>query len=269
MKRSVLSLLLVAAMMSALAACGYFGSPAIGTTTDNTPNAPANTPADTQNNNSSDNSRNTATPRALQTEAYEITYAKATTWVDILGTVWVQGLVEVTNTGTEPLYLNPGAFDLEDSDGRLVKSVSLVSAFPDVIASGEKAYYYEETVLEIDKAIDLVILPRVSVEKAKVDLIRFDITDLELSDGSFGGGLTARGRIENATDEKHDLIYVAVVLFDGSNTPIGLLFTIIMEDLNPGDRIGFEMSEFSMLRDISVNDVHSYIAYGYPLQWQF
>ena len=201
--------------------------------------------------------------------AHEITYAHARSWVNSIGTVWVQAIIEVTNTGSSTLFLNPGAFDLEDSDGNLVKSVTLVSVFPAVIAPGEKAYYYEETTLDIDDAIDLVILPRPSVESARVDLIRLDVTDLELSVGLFDSGITARGRVENTTDEMIDFVYIAVVLFDSEDRTLGLLFTIIMEDLNPGDRIGFEMSDFSMPNDISVDDVHRHIVYSYPNQFQF
>jgi len=115
----------------------------------------------------------------------------------------------------------------------------------------------------------LVILPRPSVESARVDLIRLDVTDLELSVGLFDSGITARGRVENTTDEMIDFVYIAVVLFDSEDRTLGLLFTIIMEDLNPGDRIGFEMSDFSMPNDISVDDVHRHIVYSYPNQFQF
>ena len=47
--------------------------------------------------------------------AYEITYSKANTYIDSIGSVWVQTIVEITNTGSKDLYFSAGSYDLEDS----------------------------------------------------------------------------------------------------------------------------------------------------------
>jgi hypothetical protein len=186
-----------------------------------------------------------------------------------LGTVWVQSIIEIKNTGTSSLYLSSGAYDLEDEDGNLIKSSSLVSVYPDVIDPGEKAYYYEETTIgELDDVMDLKILPRPDVKKAKIDHLRFALSDIALTDDQYGG-IKIRGRVENTTDESHNLVYIVAILFDSNKIPIGRIFTIIMEDIPPGDKIGFEASSFSMPSDITTADVDSYEVFSYPTQFQF
>jgi hypothetical protein len=138
-----------------------------------------------------------------------------------------------------------------------------------VINPGEKAYYYEETTLDISEAIDVTILPRAAVRIARVDCIRYPITDIALSEGSFGSGIKVMGRIENNTETDESMVYIAVVIFDSNDVPIGVISTIMSEYLDAGAKIGFETSSFSLPDDVTVDSVARYEAYGYPLQMQF
>ena len=200
---------------------------------------------------------------------YEITYSSVIAYKNSIGTVWTQAIFEVTNKGTSALYIGSGAYDLEDSDGKLISSSTMVSSYPDVIAPGERAYYYESTTqYSLDSAIDMRILPRAKADKAKVDLIRNNVTDLELSDDRFFG-IRAKGRVENTSDEAQSRVYVSVILFDAWAKPIGVLSTILMEDLAPGDKIGFEATALSMPPSITTADVGYVLTYSYPWQLQF
>jgi len=260
MKR-ILYLLLAISVVFALSACGP--APERATQTGNQgstsqPSPPAESTTETPS----------PTPPAEAELAYEITYSNAYAWVNSIGTIWVQIIVEVKNTGTVPLYLSTGALDLEDSSGALVRSISMVSAYPDVIDPGEKGWYYEETTLDIDEVIDLVVLPRPDIRRARIDNIRFNVTDVSLSDAQFGG-IRMMGRVENTHDEEHSMTYVVAILYDGNDIPIARLFTIIMEPFAPGDRIGFEGSSMSLPRDMTTNDVARFEAFAYPMQMQF
>ncbi|NCB52368.1 MAG: hypothetical protein EOM54_10905 [Clostridia bacterium] len=216
----------------------------------------------------------TVEPEALPTEAlpeaaYDITYQNARAWTNGIGTTWVQVIVEITNTGSVPLYLSSGSYDLEDTSGKLIASQTLVSTYPNVLDVGEKGYMYEETTLDnVSSDTELVVVPRVDAEAATVDLIRYPVTDLAISDGQYGG-IDALGRVENTADEAESMVYIAVMLFDADNMPIGLLFTILTDDLNPGDKIGFEANSFSLPGDVTAASAASYIVYSYPLQYQF
>jgi hypothetical protein len=214
-------------------------------------------------------SGNEASSQSSDDAAYETTYSNARTYKNSIGTVWVQSIFVVTNTGATPLYLSSGAYDLEDESGTLVKSRSLVSVCPNVINPGEKAYYYEETTIDISDAIDVTILPRADVKVAKVDCIRYPITDVSLSEGSFGSGIKVLGRIENNTDTDESLVNIAIILFDSNDVPIGVIHTFLTEYLDAGAKIGFEASSFSFPDDITVDSVARYEVYGYPTQMQF
>lgn len=200
--------------------------------------------------------------------AYEITDSRAVLWIDSIGTQWVQTIVEISNTGSEALYLGSGSYDLEDSAGNLIASQSLVSSYPNILAPGEKGYMYEETTLDKDVEGELTVIPHENVEEAKVDLIRLPVSDTELSDGTYGG-VKMLGRVENDTDEAQSMVYIVAFLFDDSGVCIGELFTILMDDLAAGDQIGFEMSSFSLPDSITTASVAEYVVYAFPYQYQF
>ena len=271
MKKKILAIILAAAIIFCMAACGdssqekesnssSASSPAVS----NAPKA-ASEPVDTpeknlQGNTDSDKSGS---------EEYEITYSNVKTYTNSIGTTYAQVIVEIENTGTTDLYLSSGSYDLEDENGKLITSNSMVTTRPEVISPGEKAYMYEEDML--DEAVEggLRVLPRPSVEKAKVDNIRYSVTDLEIAPDKFGG-LKARGRVENTTSEDADgMVYVAIILKNAQGAPIGQVFTIITEDLPAGSKIGFEASGMSLPDDVTSDSVAETAAYAYPLQFQF
>lgn len=201
--------------------------------------------------------------------AYEITYSSAITYKNSIGTVWVQSIFVVENTGTVPLYMSSGAYDLEDADGNLIASRTMVSVYPSVIAPGEKAYYYEETTLDdLTDPIELDILPRPTADKAKVDMVRNTLTDIEITADEYSG-VSVKGRVENNTAETQSMTYIAIILFDSGDIPIGMVTTILMEDLAPGDKFGFETSGFSLPDTVTVDAVARHEAYAYPMQMQF
>lgn len=256
MKRYI-AFTLIIAMLIVCSACG--GGTNSLSSTNGAPNS-----SDSQQPSPED-----AQTQAPEEFAYEITHQSALTYKNSIGTVWVQVILEIENTGTTDLYMNTGAYDLEDLDGKLVSSSTMLSAYPSVIAPGEKGYYYEETTLnELDEAIELTVLPRLKAEEAKVDQITYALSDLELTSDTYAG-VRIKGRIENTTDEMKSLIYVYAALYDSDDNPIGVIFTILTEDLNPGDKIGFEMSGFSLPPNVTVDSVARLEAVAYPLQYQF
>ena len=55
-----------------------------------------------------------------------------------------RAIVEVENTGESNIYLSGTAFDIEDANGHLLQSDSMISCCPDVIFPGEKGYLYTQ-----------------------------------------------------------------------------------------------------------------------------
>jgi hypothetical protein len=253
----ILAPMLLAALL--LTACGDSGdvkpapSPSDATTSDvvTQASAPVETPP-------------AADPVA---DPYEVTYSKARTYTNSIGTVWIQTIIEVENTGSAPLYLSSGTVDIEKADGSLIESLSTVGVYPDVINPGEKAYYYDESTLDADPGADIVAVPHPDIEIAKVDTIRFPLSDITLRNGKYGG-VEAIGRVENNSDEEQALLYIAIFLYDANNDPIGVMFTI-PDNIAAGDTVSFEASSRAMPDDITAESVDHFDAFAYPMQLQF
>lgn len=194
--------------------------------------------------------------------------AYAKTWVNSIGTTWVQIVCPITNTGKKNIYLSAATMDLEDMDGKLVDSKSLVSAFPDVLKPGETGYYYEETTLNDGMPTELKVLPHVNAKESKVDCIRLETSEINITDDQFGG-VKITGRVENTTDEAQDLVYVVAFLFDANNQLLCSPFTILSDEIAEGDKIGFSITSLASPDWVTAGAVDHYEIYAYPSQFNF
>ena len=199
---------------------------------------------------------------------YEITYKNVESWVNSIGTTWVQVIAEIKNTGTVPIYLSTSSYDLEDSNGQLIASKQYISTYPDVIKSGEKGYMYDETTLENSVQGNINVIPRINAKKATVSCIRYDVSEISISDTTYNGPKMI-GRITNTTSKNEDgLIYVVGILYNSNEKPIGVLLDIITDDLAAGSRIGFEATSLCLPNTVNTNTINSYKVYAYPKQFQ-
>ena len=197
--------------------------------------------------------------------SYEITSSRALVFSTRTG-AHVHVLVEITNTGSVPLYLSAGGYDLEDADGRLVDTASLVSVYPSVIAPGEKAYYRDTVSLADPPEGGLSVVMRPDVEVSRVEYVRLPVTDVELRRDQYKR-LQVVGRVENTTDEEHKLTYVAAFLYDENDVCLDVFMDIVT--LPPKDRAGFECSGL-VVPDTVTEDAVSRIevsAYFYQIQF--
>lgn len=257
MAKKIVAMISALALVLALSACGASTSAPVGDTTA-AADAPGQTTAAAQ-----------TTAAEPESDPYEITYTNAKVWTNSIVTTWVQAIVEITNTGSKNLYLGSASYDLEAADGSLVASESLVSTFPDVIAPGEKGYMYSETTLDNYSGDGtLTVVPHLDISEATVGLIRYDTSEIAVSDGEYMG-LKVLGRVENTTSEAGQMVYVVAVFYGADNAPLGLAFTILDNDLAAGDKTGFEINSMSMPSDITAADVANTTVYAYPMQYQF
>lgn len=250
-----LALLLVLVLVLSLTACGNSQQPTVDS-------APSKAQTEL--------AKSTVSESEVSDDAlYEISYANARVWKDSVGECWIQTIVEITNTSTTNLYLNSGSYDLEDASGALVASRSYVSTFPSVIAPGEKGIMYEETILDNYSGDgNLTVIARPSVEEAKVELIRYSVTDVSVTEDQYFG-VNVLGRVENTTDEAATMAYVVAIFYDANNIPIGSAFTILLDELAAGSKVGFEFSGFSLPDDFTAANIANTVMYAYPEQYQF
>ena len=222
----------------------------------------------TANETKDKNEEQTATKKDTEIH-YEISYKNVASWINSIGTMRIQVIAEITNTGEIPIYLSTSSYELEDSNGQLIASKQYVSTYPDVIESGEKGYLYDETSLDNVVYGQITVIPRINAKKATVPCIRYESSEISISDTMYYGPKII-GRITNTTNkDETGLIYVVAVLYSSSNIPIGVLTDVITDDFPKGARMGFEATTLSMPDTITSNSIHSYKIYAYPIQYQF
>ncbi len=162
-----------------------------------------------------------------------------------------------------------GSYDLEKENGTLVASRTIRNVYPKVIGPGEKVICFDAGRLDgVDITEETSLIPRVEVDRARVENIKFPVTDIQLSAGVYGG-IKALGRVENTTDELYEDIRVAVFLYDTNDMPIGLLRASLPSRLAPGEKVGFEANEFSSQGSIGIELVARFEAVAYPMQYNW
>ena len=211
---------------------------------------------------------NTTAPKEIID--YKITDTQDRVYVSSFGKTMWETLIEIENTGNVPLYLGTTKYDLEDKDGKLLKTGSL-SSFPSIINPGEKAYFYgNDELTNASGDISVIFLPRWDIKKSKEERINFDITDIEIKEGQFG--TTVFGRISNNTGKKQTWAIISVILYKEDGSPIGVWMINIMEDMENGAKLGFEIPNImtrTIYDNVSSDMVDHYKAYAYPPQMQF
>ncbi|MBR2520791.1 MAG: FxLYD domain-containing protein [Oscillospiraceae bacterium] len=270
----VLSVLLVLVLFAAMALGSGSSSgsknkgsdSAVSVTTDNTESKDNAGSAEKSEGKTEDSAQPPG--KTAEKESYETGEGTVKVYTDSIGSVWAQISVPVTNTGDVNLYLSSGTMDLEDPDGHLVDSITYVSAYPTVLKPGETAWYYDETTLDEGASSELRVVPHVDVKAAKVDCIRFEVSDLAISDDTYGG-IKVTGRVENTTEEDESLVYVVVFFYGPDDVLLGQAYTILTDDLKAGDKIGFSCSTFSSYDQYVTANVSRYEVYSYPTQIQF
>ena len=206
---------------------------------------------------------------------YEITNTTFTHYTNSLKREEYCGIVEISNTGSSYLYLGSCSFDLEDDDGHLLQTDKMVTSAPDVIAPGEKGYFFNNGFIDegvsLEKGINLV--PNFTIEiakKGKDAIVEYEVSDLDLRDSDYGLGVKVTGRVTNTTNESTSSINVMIIaIFYDSNGKILDIAHTYPDEMAPGAKTSFEVSTLMGNTEISTKDVADYkvIARGTSYNW--
>ena len=188
-----------------------------------------------------------------------------------LGSRYYTGIVEITNTGDTNLYLESCTFDLEDDKGHLLQTENeySVGSSPDIIAPGEKGYFYNmTTTLEDDVSLKngINLKPDVEIEEARGEPTDYEISDVSLSKGTYGPKIT--GRVKNTSDEKDSMLSVDVHYYDKNKRVICIDNTSV-SDLKPGKKKSFEISGITLPEKIRKGKYSSYKVFARAMYMQF
>lgn len=198
---------------------------------------------------------------------YEITKTTFVHYTNSIKKEEYSGIVEIKNIGGTYIYLDDCTFDFEDDEGHLLQSDKMISKGPDVIAPGEYGYFFNSGYIDdgvsMDKGINLV--PNFTVEiakKGKDALIDYEISDLDLRDGDYGG-LKVTGRVTNKTSEETNSIDVKIIaVFKDSNGEILDIGYTYAEAMAAGGKTSFEISTILGNEKVKTEDVAEYKIYA-------
>ena len=214
--------------------------------------------------------KNTTSDESSQHDnpSFETTYQNVSFHTDSIGTIWSQAIVAVKNTGDADLYLKPSSYELTSPEGSIIHTTSnLFTPYPNIISPNETGYYYEEITMDAGTPTENIrITPHIDASTSQFEKIRLEVSNTEVYDKEMGG-IDLHGKIKNTTDSIQENIYVVAILFDESNQPIGQLWTILTNSLQPGEEIGFELEPFSLPESITTATIANYEVYAYPQQF--
>lgn len=181
------------------------------------------------------------------------------------GTIWALAIITVENTGSENLYLDYGTVTLTDKSGKQVGVMGSVSAYPQVIAPGEVGYYCDNIALDIANKDPLTATLDAQMLPTDKEALRYEFSDLSLTDTSFGGMLL-EGNVTNNTDATGDLVCVCAILYDEAQYPIGFISGYLDGLLESGGSEYFAYESFMLPEGLKADFVHSYNLFGFPLE---
>lgn len=193
--------------------------------------------------------------------ACEITYSNVEVYTDSIDINHIRVIGIVENTGTTDLYLDTATADIEDENGEIIDSRDLVSVYPNVIAPGEKAYYYEDGLFEADPGEYKAVL-NFDYDKAVDPIVRYDVSEDKIKEDYDSSDII--GRAVNNTEEDAEFVYVAAVAFDKDGNVLGVGFDII-DTLKAGKEHGFK----AYMDGIAKEDIDHYEIFVYKDAIQF
>lgn len=209
----------------------------------------------------SDDGGGSETEKPKEETTCEVTYSSAEIYTDSIDTSYVRVIGIVENTGTTDLYLETATADIEDENGEIIDSIDMVSVYPNVIAPGEKAYYYEEGFLEADPGKCKAVL-NFDYDKAVDPIVRYDVSEDKIKEEYESSYIV--GRTANNTEEDAEFVYVAVIAFDKDGNVLGVGFDII-DTLKAGKEHGFK----AYIDEIAKDDIDHYEVFAYKDAIQF
>lgn len=196
---------------------------------------------------------------------YEISYTNIRLYEMGSGDVWMQAIAEISNTGETNLSLDDAAFLLQNDAGETIASKANVLAYPRILTSGEKGYFYiESSIADITADTVLTLVPQVNIAKTNAIKQNFTVTDTKISANALGD-LTVTGTIENATEKSFDSINTLTVLYDEKNTPIGIIPSGASYALMAGEKTQLQDSAFALPDDITEDSVADFAVYAYAI----
>ena len=197
----------------------------------------------------------------------EVTQIAVHLWENSIGTIWVHGVVEITNTGDTPIDIGDIQISVYDSDDNVVGTITFMMAVPGIISPGEKAYSCDSTILEKIDTADIEVYAKANIDYDKTDKEsqNLKVQKIEGSEGDWDSYMVV-GEVVNTSDKKADDIRICIALFDENNNLVAGLRPNVDVTLNPGDSMAFEGSYPDLPNEIG-RKASNFIGKAYNWSW--
>lgn len=217
-----------------------------------------------------------ATDEATEDESqikYEISDTSFEYYTNSIGNIEYYGFVEITNTGNCDIYMKDCVFDMEDNDGHLLQSDDFISHVPEVIAPGEKGYFYNglgastiDSSVSFENGIQLV--PQLNLQKANGKPHSYPVSDITYRAGDYDD-IKVTGRVENDTDEEQKYLGITIVFLDADGKAIAFDSTSITSAIAPGNMGSFDTSSMFSNENLKLDNVNEVLVICEDTYYQF
>lgn len=192
--------------------------------------------------------------------SYEVTDEIFEYYTNSIGNIEYYAIIEITNTGNSNIYMDKATFDFEDDNGHLLSTDDFISKCPDIVAPGEKGYFYNGAFASIlpegtntDNGLNLAY--NVTVAKATGNITEYEVFDTDIKEDYLGPKIT--GRIKNTSGQDESYCSVKVILYDVNGKVLGIADTAVT-DLKSDSTVSFECDCIFISESISFDDIDSY-----------
>ena len=151
-------------------------------------------------------------------------------------------VAEIVNNGDKPVFIMNASFDVEDSDNRLMSTLTRTYCVPTVLSPGEKGYMYNSytQVDDIADPFSCHIVPRFEEREMEDESYRYELSDVALNIMN-GEDYEVVGRVTNTNNVDSSKGRVSVVWFDTNKRCIGVSQTRALNGLQSGSQQSFEI----------------------------
>lgn len=192
------------------------------------------------------------------TVQYDVTDTRFDYYENSIGSTEYYGIVEITNTGNCDIYMDNCTFDLEDNDGHLLQSDDFISSCPEVVAPGEKGYFYNglgsnliDSGVSMENGVKLA--PQIKISKAKDKPHTYPVSDVSVTADDMWG-IKITGRVENDTQEDVSYLGITIIFYDADGKVLSIDGTTV-SDIGAGNKGSFDTSTAFSNGNISIDDI--------------
>ncbi len=215
---------------------------------------------------------NSLTVNAAKNVSYDEKVIFFDYYTNSIGNVEYYGIVEITNTGKNDIYLSSCTFDIEDDNGHLLQSDDWISTCREVIGPGEKGYFYNglgssqfDDGVNTSNGVNLV--PTCSIKAATGRPTSYEVIDTDLKAGTWDYP-SITGRVVNDTNEDISYLYVNFIFYDKNGKVIGIDGTSVT-DIPAGKKGSFDSTLMFSHDALTLENIANYevIAEDSYYQW--